>query len=127
MPAEWESSDAWVFAAIGGSGIDDGTTLTQLIAAADAINHAILTEDELVRAVPRLIHARLVQADIDADRYWRTEAGHDLWAREMKRRGLFGWIEGIPPALRRLGPPQDGVWALPPGAFDRAVGDYLAR
>jgi hypothetical protein len=127
VPAEWESSDAWVFASISGSGIGDGTTLTQVIAAADANNHAIMTEEEFTRAIPRLIKAGLVGADIAADRYWYAEAGQDLWARRMKRRGLFGWIEAIPPALRRLGPPQDGDWPLPPGAFDQAVRDYLSR
>ena len=125
--ATWSDSDAWVFSSIEGTGPDDGYRLRDIIAKADGINHAILTEDEFTRAVPRLIHAGLVGADIDAERYWLTEVGQDLWVRRMKRRGLFGWIEAIPPALRRLGPPRDGEWPLPRGAFERAVRDYLDR
>lgn len=127
MPAQWEMSDAWVFAAIEGSGIEDGYTLTQVIAKGDGINHAILTEAEFTRAIPRLIHAGLVGADLAADRYWHTEAGHDLYVRRMKRRGLFGWIKAMPPALRRLGPPQDGEWVLPPGSFDLAASEWKQR
>lgn len=127
VPAEWELSDAWVFAAIQGHSIEDGDTLTEVIANGDAINHAILTEAEFTRAVPRLINAGLIGADLAADRYWRTPAGHALFEQRMKRRGMFGWIDAIPPALRRLGPPNDGEWVLPPGSFDRAVRAWLRR
>jgi hypothetical protein len=127
VPAEWVFSDAWVFAAIQGHSIEDGDPLTEVIATGDAINHAILTEEEFTRAVPRLINAGLIGADLTADRYWRTQAGHELFERRMKRHGLFGWIEAIPPALRRLGPPQDGEWVLPPGSFDRAARAWVRR
>jgi hypothetical protein len=118
---QWQLSDAWVFAAIEGSGVEDGYTLTQVIAKGDAINHAIITEEEFCRAVPRLAAAGLVGADLAADRYWHTDKGNELYQRCMKRRGLFGWIDAIPPALRRLGPPQDGPWDLPTGAFASGV------
>jgi len=95
-----------------------------VIAHADAINHAILNETEFVQAIPRLQAAGLIGADPTADRYWRTETGHQLHATNMKRHGLFGWIEAIPPALRRLGEPQDGDWALGPGVFKTAVHEY---
>ena len=127
VPAEWVLSDAWVFAAIQGHSVEDGLPLTEVIASGDAINHAILAEEEFTRAVPRLINAGLIGADLAADRYWRTQAGHELFERRMKRRGLFGWIEAVPPALRRLGPPQDGEWALPPGSFDRAARAWVRR
>jgi hypothetical protein len=42
----------------------------------------------------------------------------------MKRGGLFSWIEALPPALRRLGEPQDAAWSLPAEAFDRAVQEH---
>jgi hypothetical protein len=121
---QWDFSDAWVFAAIEGNSAEDGYALTQVIAKGDGINHAIITEAEFCRAVPRLIAAGLIGADLVADRYWHTDKGHELYERRMKRRGLFGWIEAIPPALRRLGPPQDGPWDLPPGAFDNAVREW---
>jgi hypothetical protein len=124
VATQWELSDAWVFSAIEGTGPDDGYTLTQIIAKADGINHAVLTEVEFTQAVPRLLAASLIGAQPEADRYWHTEAGRALYRQRMKRHGLFGWIDAIPPALRRLGEPRDAVWSLPPGAFDRATQDY---
>jgi hypothetical protein len=114
-------SDAWVFSSIEGTGPSDGYTLAQIIAKADGINHDILTETEFTRAVPRLVAIGLIGAQAEADRYWHTEAGQALHRRWMKRGGLFSWIDVIPPALRRLGEPQDAAWSLPAGVFDRAV------
>ncbi len=74
----------------------------------------------------RLLNAGLIGADVEADRYRRTPVGDERFTRRLMRRGLFGWIDAIPPALRRLGPPQDGDWPLPPGKFDEAVQEYLA-
>ncbi len=124
VTSEWTTSDAWVFSSIEGSGPENGYSLSEVIAKADGINHAILLEAELVQAVPRLVAAGLIGADSTADRYWLTEAGRALYAKRMKRRGLFGWIEAIPPALRRLGAPLDAEWSLPAGTFDRAVHEY---
>jgi hypothetical protein len=121
VTAEWSTADAWVFASIEGTGPDDGYTLRQIIVKAEGINHAGLLESEFSQAVPRLVAAGLIGADAQADRYWHTEAGQELYQRRMKRHGLFGWMEAIPPALRRLGAPQDAIWSLPDGVFDRAT------
>lgn len=121
VAAEWTISDAWVFSSIEGTGPDDGYTLAQIIAKADGINHAIVTEAEFTQAIPRLVAAGLIGAQPEADRYWHTEAGRALYRQRMKRRGLFGWIDAIPPALRRLGEPQDTAWSLPAGVFDHAT------
>lgn len=121
MAARWTLSDAWVFSSIEGTGSDDGYTLSQIIAKGDGINHAILAEAEFTQAVSRLVAAGLIGADADADRYWHTESGRALYRQRMKRRGAFGWIKAIPPALDRLGEPRDTPWHLPPGTFDRAV------
>ncbi|WP_433082487.1 hypothetical protein ACQP1P_01895 [Dactylosporangium sp. CA-052675] len=125
MGAEWEIADAWVFAAVSGSGPEDGGTLARVIGAADGINHAILTEDEFVRAVPRLVAAGLIGADAAADRYWHTAAGRAI-AERWHRRGLFAWAEVVPPALRGTGEPAGGSFALPAGAFAAAVREYLS-
>jgi hypothetical protein len=125
--ATWSDSDAWVFSSIGGTGPDDGYRLSEIIAKADCINHAILIEAEFTRAVPRLLAAGLIGANVQAGRYWLTEAGRALYQQRMKRRGLFGWMEAIPPALGRLGEPQDSAWSLPAGAFDEAVREHLKR
>jgi hypothetical protein len=124
---QWESSDAWVFSSIEGTGPDDGYALTQIIAKADGINHAILMEAEFTQAVPRLVAAGLIGAQPESDRYWHTAAGQALYRRRMKGHGLFGWSDVILPALRRLGEPHDAVWSLPAGAFQRATRDYLRR
>lgn len=125
MAPEWTTSAAWVFSSIEGCGPEDGHCLSQLIAKADGINHAVLTEAEFIQAVPRLVAADLVGADATADRYWLTAAGRRLRDKRMKRRGLFGWIDAIPPALHQLGHPQHAEWSLPPGAFERAVREYV--
>jgi hypothetical protein len=68
VAAQWTTSDAWVFSSIEGTSPDDGYTLAQIIAKADGINHAILTESEFVRAVPRLLAAGLIGASGGANR-----------------------------------------------------------
>jgi hypothetical protein len=88
------------------------------------INHAILTEAEFTQAVPRLLSAGPIGARPEADRYWHTEAGRALYRQRMKRCGLFGWIEAIPPALRWLGELQDTAWSLLAGVFDHAVQEW---
>jgi hypothetical protein len=125
VAAQWTMSDAWVFSSIDGTCLDDGYTLGQIIAKADGINHAVMTEDEFTRAVPRLVAAGLVGAQAEADRYWHTEAGQALYQRWMKRGGLFSWLDVVQPALRQLGEPQDATWSLPAGAFHRAVQEHL--
>jgi hypothetical protein len=125
--ATWTWSDAWVFASIHGTDRNDGSRLSDIIMRADYINHAILTEAEFTRAVPRLLAVGLIGADAEADRYWLTETGWALYRQRMKRRGLFGWLDAIPPALGRLGEPEDSAWSLPAGAFDHAVREYLKQ
>lgn len=121
----WTMSDAWVFATIANDRPPASHTLTELIAIADGINHCVLTEEEFSRAVGRLLSAGLIEVDSGADRYWPTQAGARI--REPWRHGLFGWIEAIPPQLRRLGEPPPTAWSLPHGTFDQAVRTYLAR
>ncbi|WP_262285340.1 hypothetical protein [Micromonospora sp. MA102] len=124
MASQWTISDAWVFSSIEGTGPDDGYTLAQVIAKADGINHALLTEAEFIQAVPRLVAAGLIGALPEANRYWHTEAGRALYRQRMKRRGLFGWIDAIPPALRRLGEPEGTAWSLPAGVFAHATQEW---
>jgi len=124
VAAQWTFADAWVFASIEGTSRDNGCRLVDIIARADGINHALLSEAEFTRAVPRLVAAGLIGTDAVADRYWHTDAGRALYQRRMRRHGLFGWMDAIPPALRGLGAPQDGAWSLPAGAFARATRTY---
>jgi hypothetical protein len=124
MSAEWTITDAWVFASISSNRAEDLRSLTQVITGADAINHAILLEEEFTGAVGRLVNAGLVGADPVSDRYWMTEAGLEL--RGLWRQGLFSWMDTLPDGLRRLGEPQEGDCSLPAGAFAVAVHEYLS-
>ena len=117
-------SDAWIFAAISADGAGRACTLRELIGIADYINHAVLTEDEFTAGVGRLLAAGLIEADARADRYQATPAGTKLCGRW--KGGPSGWIGAVPPRLELLGPPADGAWELSPGAFRRAVDEYLA-
>lgn len=47
MAAEWSIADAWVFSSIEGVDRDNGYTLAQIVAKADGINHAIITQAEV--------------------------------------------------------------------------------
>jgi hypothetical protein len=124
-PEEWGMPDAWVFAAIASADpAEVGATLAEVIGAADGINHAILTKDEIELAVRHLLGAGLIEVDGTADRFWLAEAGQQL--RGRWRGGLFSWMEVFPPALRRLGPPRPTEWSLPPGAYEQATQAYHA-
>jgi len=123
--ASWSTSDAWVFAAISNDQSGRPHTLRELIALADGLNHDVITEREFTTAIGRLLTAGLIEADAAGDRYWPTEAAANI--RKRWKHGLFGWIATIPPQLERLGKPQDADWSLPPGVFDQAVREYLAR
>src|SRR5215216_5902317 len=115
MTAEWTITDAWLLSAVAGSDVATGNTLVDVIARADAINHAIPTEEEFARSIGRLVAAGLVGADLSADRFWLTPSGQEL--RGRWRHGTFGWLDTIPPGLRALGQPTDTGWALPPKVF----------
>lgn len=103
-------SDAWIFASLGGTGRRDGLSLQLVTAAADGINHAIPTEVEFTRAVPRLVAAELAGADPVADRYWHTDAGHALYQRATKGAGCSaGWTRSNRP-WRSWGRRWTGSW-----------------
>jgi len=120
----WTFADAWVFASIAGSGPEDGSSLTQIIMYADALDHALLMESEFTDAFGRLRAAGVVEGDPAVDRYWLTDKGSVL-RTEAGYQGLRGWMDVVPRALRTLGEPVDAPWSLRPGIFDQAVRDYL--
>ncbi|MEU7907477.1 hypothetical protein [Actinoplanes sp. NPDC049118] len=119
MTTLWTTSDAWVLMTLDGSSAAEPVTLARVIAIADALQHAILSEAEFTQAAGRLSAAGLLATG--AGRYWLTEAGQEALDRN-KRGGR--WPDARLPALRRLGPPSGAPLRLEPGAFDRAVDDY---
>ena len=58
--SQWVWSDAWVLWSIA-AGSTESTSLQQLISAADYVNHAVPTYDELAGALGRLIVAGCVE------------------------------------------------------------------
>jgi hypothetical protein len=121
----WDFTDAWVFAAVAGSGPRDGASLAEIVLNADALNHALLLESEFTTAFGRLRAAGLADGSVPEDRYWLTGKGAALRA-EYGFRGLSGWLDVVPRALASLDLPMGEPWALPAGAFDEAVRAYLS-
>jgi hypothetical protein len=71
---------------------EDGASLTALIGAADATNHAIPTVGELSRALTRLTNAGVVSA---TDQRFKIAASYleELDAAKSKKGGLFTFPE----------------------------------
>lgn len=124
MAEAWDSDDAWVLKAISCTSPAGHAGLTDVIGAADYLNHAIITEREFTKSVGRLLAAGLIGVDLNRDAYWLTEAGRALCQR--RDRGP-AYLSGISSGLRALGPPPSSAWSLPRGTFDAATAAYLAR
>jgi hypothetical protein len=107
--ARWAWSDAWIYTAIRISDRGEGVTLSDLMTAADVVNHAYPTDAEITQAVRRLIGAGLV--DVRDGRFQLTAAGASLNPRRLG--GLFGQIDSYLKELRRL-PVTETDWSLPP-------------
>jgi hypothetical protein len=70
----FKHSDAWIFLSL--NNVEGGTSLEDLIAKADWINHAIPTEAEVEGAINRLAKAGLV--DFQNSNLFLTHAGKEL-------------------------------------------------
>src|SRR5260370_40246 len=116
-PLQWGWSDAWVLAAIMMTQQEGGSSLTDVVAAADAINHAILMENEVESAVRKLLGAELIATQQRA--FFLTEAGEVMKA--AKHGGLLGQVDQLLLALRRL-PGFPRGWELSPSALPGAAG-----
>lgn len=116
----WRSEDAWILASLGTG--RRGMTLSQLIGAADAYNHAIPTRDEVAAALGALIGAGL--AEVTADGYRATSAG--LALRKRWKGGMFTWSKGLLPQLEGL-PRVSEEWPLSDEDFATAYRDYRRR
>ena len=83
MKIDFQSSDHWIFLSIALQAKVDGASLRDVIAAADYINHAIPTIEEIEGAVNRLTAARLIW--IRNNRFGLTDSGKVL-VRSVARR-----------------------------------------
>ncbi|MBQ0906853.1 hypothetical protein [Micromonospora sp. U21] len=114
--AEWAWSDAWVLAAIMVLGRDEGSSLTEVVAAAHAINHSILLENEIEPAVRRLLGVGLFWTS--HRRFFLTDAGRTMAAK--RRGGMLGQVDHLLTTLRRL-PVREQEWHLELGELREAV------
>jgi hypothetical protein len=119
---EWVFADAWVLAAIGGYGRP--CSLTELVAAADWINHAILLAAEIEAALGKLTGAGLVRV-LEGWTLELTDEGSELWS-DGSGGDLLGRVVSQQAGLSAFEPGTTTV-RLPQGALDRAVQEYLGR
>ena len=125
MPAmKQRTVDAWMFLAIAISPRDPNPVgLSDLVAAADGVNHALPTEDELRSGLNRLIYAGLVSEHESA--FDLTDAGEAMFAkvRDGSVRTEFDRLER---ELDRLADPGQPTWTPSSEAILRAIDDYVA-
>ena len=79
----FKRSDAWIFLSI--NNIEGGTSLEDLIAKADWINHAIPSEEEVEGAVNRLSKAGLVR--FQNAKFIFSDSGKELYEYVYSKKG----------------------------------------
>jgi hypothetical protein len=98
---EFEYSDAWLLEAIKLSETSDkGATLTDIIGAADYINHAIMTNSEFASGIRKLKSIGLI---IEQDKQLRTtDKFNEWWTRKYGRKSRFGVLKAMDEIERYL-------------------------
>src|SRR5438045_4909453 len=81
----FQHSDAWILTSMAFYQRRTGTSLRDLIATADYINHSIPNDDEIEGAINRLASAGLVT--VEEDYFYVTRAGRDA-LRQFHRKGI---------------------------------------
>ena len=98
--------------------------LTDVIGAADGINHAIPLEQELRGGINRLIHAELVSADEAG--LGPTEIGEAL-AQEVGRPSHSVSMQQLELRLARLTDPEAPAWLPTHAEIRAAIEAYQSR
>ena len=121
-----EAIDAWLFLAVAyGRGDNRRAALTDLIGAADWINHAIPLDEELRAGLNRLVAAGLVNVDDDA--FGLTDSGRSLLEKVSERAGLWKQWERLEGAFASLEDPPTPNWMPAEGEITRAIGASQRR
>ncbi len=116
--------DAWMFLAIAISPRDvNPVGLSDLVAAADGVNHAIPREDELRGGINRLLHAGLVSERDSA--FDLTDAGEAMFAKVRSSSHRTRW-ERLERELDGLADPRQPAWTPTAEAIRGAITEYLA-
>lgn len=117
----WAFTDAWLLTAIGQFG-RRGCSLTELIGAADALNHDVAPGPVVSGSLGCLIASDLVSAD--GQRFRVTKTGRAIYKR--RAGGMFqlstSVFEILPEYAR-----QEGEWAFAPGEYEAAYARYRER
>jgi hypothetical protein len=136
MTPRFLSSDVWVLQAAAAAAREAApVTLAELIAAADMINHAIPTREELNGAIGRLGRAEYLTATA-AGTVSLTPSGRALftfaWARGtfhahgetlMRKLGAQPWSAAADPAAAGEGEPE----VVPSDVYEAAIATYLGQ
>jgi hypothetical protein len=126
--SKFESSDSWMFLSVAYSAQDGPATLEDFYAAADHINCAIPTHDEIQGGINRLASAGLV--DVQDDRFILTGSGRKIFER-VSRQTLYPRTqpELVEQELRSvtLVSTAHSHWGLSAEVFDAALSRYNKR
>jgi hypothetical protein len=115
---DWEFADAWVATAVAIQ--ETPCDLAAVIAAGDALNHAILLREEIEQAVSRLVGADLLWISDDG-KFGLTLTGQNLLGR---RQG--GWFEQVDSTLELLReiPVEEVAFSLTDETVRAAYAEY---
>jgi hypothetical protein len=100
-------------------------SLDDVIGTADAINHAIPLDTELMDGLNRLIAARLVSDTEDS--FALTPAGEALHAKVRKRAGQWKQFDRLKDAFEGLTTPLERLWSPSKSALDEAFAKNSRR
>jgi hypothetical protein len=116
--SDWEFADAWVATAVAIQ--ETPCDLAAVIAAGDALNHAILLREEIEQAVSRLVGAGLLWISDDG-KFGLTSTGQNLLGR---RQG--GWFEQVDSTLELLReiPVEEVAFSLTDETVRAAYAEY---
>ena len=84
------STDAWILAALALCHREEGAPLDAIISAADYLNHAIPTQEELKTALAKLKLAGLAKA---RGEHFLLDGGALGFRAKLERVAAFRWIE----------------------------------
>jgi hypothetical protein len=115
----WEFADAWFATAVAIQ--ECPCDLTDVIAAGDAIDHAIFTREAIQQAVSRLVGAGLLWVSDDG-KFALTSTGADLL--ERRQGGLFEQVDSVLDLLREV-PVKEVAWSLTEEAVRSAYVAYM--
>lgn len=117
----WDVSDAWILGAVGGFGRP--CTLTDLIAAATAINETIPSAEVLESALGKLTGAGLARV-FENWTFELTDEGSMVWSGDFY--DIRAHLKSAQDQLANFEPGRTAV-KLPRGLMDQAVAEYCSR